>query len=265
MSLVFTVKTATYDTDEQPEITVVIPTRNISGLPIRNCIKSLELQTLAPSNTIIADYGSTTKKFNELMKDLEDFNCTVYRFITNEIWSLPIARNIGIRRATGKIVVTVDADLILEQDVLNTIVKQYKRDPNMFVVSSVCNLPSDKKLERAQLPRDFKTFRKRCTPRGGFGGVMSAPRSWWHQVRAFDERMKGWGAEDDDMWGRAVRDGRTLLNIQVLALPNTKVYHQWHRRSTPSSHAEWCQVNRMMFKRSKYAIIRNDENWGLWT
>lgn len=100
---------------------------------------------------------------------------------------------------------------------------------------------------------------------------MSATREWWHRVRAFDERMIGWGAEDNDMWKRAEADGRILLDIQTLGLPHAKVYHQWHPlpilietgQLSEEKFRELRRANKQIWKHDE-TIIRNDENWGLW-
>jgi len=264
-----TIKTLKNPSLTQPILTVVIPVRNIGGWRIRNCIRSLELQNLESFTTIITDYGSSTKDFEQLMSDLENFDCTVYRYSTDEAWSLSIARNIGIRRATGKIVVTVDSDLIFEPNVLSTIVGQHEKLENPFVISTVCNIYENVSLKNIHLPNDYIKFRN-CRQRPGKGGVMSAPRDWWHKVRGFDERMRGWGAEDDDMWTRAGRDERDLLNIQSLKLPNIRVYHQWHpipflirtKQMSKEKYKELWRINKNIWKGDK-TIIRNDENWGL--
>jgi len=203
------------------------------------------------------------------MRDLENFDCTVYRYPTKDFWSLSIARNMGIRRATGKIVVTVDSDLIFEPNVLSTIVEQHEKLENPFVVSTVCNIYENVSLKKIRLPDDYIKFRN-CRQRPGKGGVMSAPRNWWHKVRGFDERMRGWGAEDDDMWARAERDERDLFNIQSLKLPHIKVYHQWHsipflirtKQMSKEKYKELWRINKSIWKDNK-TIIRNDENWGL--
>jgi len=254
----------------QPILTVVIPTRDVARPLIRNCIRSLEIQSLELFTTIIVDYGSSTNKFNELMKDIENFDCTVYRYSTDEVWSLSIARNIGIRRATGEIIATVDADLILEPDVLSTIVEQHKKTKNAFIVSTVCNLHESMNLNEIHLPEDYTKLRN-CKPRPGRGGVTSASREWWHKVRAFDERMRGWGAEDNDIWKRAGTDDRNLLDIQTFGLPYTKVYHQWHPfpiliKTKQLSEKKFRELRRTNKKIWKYdeTVIRNDENWGRW-
>lgn len=254
----------------QPTLTVVIPTRNVAGSRIRNCVRSLELQSLKSFTTIISDYGSSANELNELMKDIENFDCTICRYSTDKVWSLSIARNIGIRRATGKIIVTVDADLILESNVLSMIMEQHGKIENSFIVSTVCDLHESVNLENICFPDDYEKF-KTCVPRIGFGGVMSASREWWHKVRAFDERMVGWGAEDNDMWRRAGADGRSLLDIQTLGLPYTKVYHQWHPfplliKTKQVSEKQFKELRRINKKIWKYdeTVIRNDENWGLW-
>jgi glycosyltransferase involved in cell wall biosynthesis len=260
-----TIENFTYSYSNQPALTVVIPVRNICGPRIRNCIRSLELQRLKNFTTVIADYGSSVRRFNKLLKDLKDFNCIIYRYPTNEIWSLSVARNIGIRRARGKIVATLDADLILEQNVLSILVKLYEEIENPLVVSTVCNLRKKTVLDKIRLPRDYDKFRMLCKPRSGIGGLMSAPLEWWHKVRGFEERMKGWGVEDDDLRKRAKIDGRKICNIQSLELPKIKVYHQWHPKySYPFEYGALWNANYRLFKDNVGIIIRNDENWGLW-
>lgn len=264
-----TIKTLKTPLLTQPMLTVVIPIRNTSGWRIRNCIRSLKIQSLESFTTIIADYGSSTKDFEQLMRDLENFDCSIYRCSTERVWSLSIARNMGIQRAMGKIVVTVDSDLIFEPNVLSTIVEQHGKLENPFVVSTVCNIYENVRLKKIRLPEDYVKFRN-CRQRPGRGGVMSAPRDWWHKVRGFDERMKGWGAEDDDMWARAGRDKRDLLDIQSLKLPNIKVYHQWHpipflirtKQISKEKYKELWRMNKNIWKGDE-TIIRNDEKWGL--
>ena len=264
-SRVETIENFTCSHSSQPMLTVVIPVRNIRGPRIRNCIRSLELQKLKNFTTIIADYGSSVEKFSKLLKDLENFNCIIYRYPTNEVWSLSVARNIGIRRARGKIVATLDADLILEPNVLSILVKLYEELENPLVVSCVCNLRKKTVLDKIRLPRDYDKFRMLCKPRSGIGGLMSAPLEWWYKVRGFEERMKGWGVEDDDLRKRAKKDGMKICNIQSLELPKTKVYHQWHPKYVyPIEYGGMWNQNYKIFKDSGDILIRNDESWGLW-
>lgn len=264
------VKTKEFKMGRKPILTAVIPVRNIWGTRIVNCLKSLRLQTLKFFDIIVSDYGSSDDAFKNLMKNLEPFRCTVYRCSTKAVWSLSIARNIGVRRATGKIVATIDADLILEPSVLEAVVNTHRRKPKSLVTNSVCDLNESVDLNQIEIPRDFEMLRENCEARFGVGGLMSAPRTWWFKVRGFDERMKGWGAEDDDLRKRANLDGRKHLDLQSLGLPQSRVFHQWHPKpwlvqseqlTEEQLHKLWIKNNRIFRRVDK--VLRNDKHWGI--
>lgn len=259
---------------KRPVLTIVIPIRNIYGSRIRNCLKSIQLQNLKFYDIIIADYGSSETNFNKLMEELKDIECTVYRCPTKAVWSLSIARNIGIRRAKGSIVMTLDADMILEPMVLGTLVNLYKDNKNYLVISTVRDLNKSVELNQIKLPKDYEMLRQESQYRHGVGGLMSAPRKWWHKVRGFDERMTGWGAEDDDLKKRAKSDGRTVINLQSLKHPKTMVFHQWHPKpwlvkSGQMSKKELdkrAKANLNLYRRAYLAsVFRNNGDWGIWS
>jgi len=252
-------------------LTVVIPVRNLHWMRLINCLKSIKLQTLKKPEIIISDYGSSKEAFKELMKAAKPFPCNVLRYPTKTVWSLSIARNMGIRRAHGSHVVTIDADLILEPKVLETVLSLHRKNHEALVVSMVRNLrPTN--LNNIKLPQDYNRLRKQCsTPRPGIGGLMSATRKWWHKVRGFDERMKGWGAEDDDIRKRAKLNGKTVIYLQHQKIPQTKVFHQWHpkpyliksKQITAKKYGELAAVNRKIY--SGYGtVIRNNASWGVY-
>lgn len=260
---------------EDCPLTIVIPIRGPywSKLLI-NCLKSIEIQTLEKSETIISDHGSSNESFKELMEAVSPFHCNVLRYPTKDVWSLSIARNIGIRRACGSHVVTLDADVILEPRVLETILDLLGKNSNSLIVSTMRNLnnPDDINLDNMKLPEDYNKIEEQSRPpRPGIGGLMLATRSWWHKVRGFDERMKGWGAEDDDLRKRAKRSGKTVIYLQNLNLPQTKVFHQWHPRAllvkskqlTSKDYHAFARANKRIFRGSG-TIIRNDASWGVY-
>lgn len=72
--------------------------------------------------------------------------------------------------------------------------------------------------------------------RVGQGAAMVVPKSWFREVRGFEEQYKVWGCEDNDLVFRAQWAGLT-----VDWLPNTYVAHQWHRRDWPTE-AQYQQV-----------------------
>lgn len=255
--------------DGKPNFTLVVPLRNRWGPRVRNCMRSIQLQTLKRIELIVSDYGSTTENHEKLMRTLEKFNCTVYYCPTKEVWSMSISRNLGIRRAKGTYIATTDVDCILQPNVVSNILDLHKQHPRCFIASLLCSIPK-MNLEEIGLPRDYDNLSRLCKyQRSGYGGLMSAPRDWWFKVRGFDERMKGWGAEDDDIWRRAINDGMKTLTLERLKIPGTRVFHQWHPNSVEAhkknlGETEYTRLynTNVRILRSDKSIIRNDETWG---
>ncbi len=118
-----------------PAFSITIPVRNRWGSRIRNCMKSLEIQTLQPLEIIVADYGSTEQGHEAIMKTLDDFDCSVYYYRTDEVWSLALARNMGIRRSNAQCrnIAVIDADLILEPRVIEVLSQAHASRPRSYI------------------------------------------------------------------------------------------------------------------------------------
>ena len=248
---------------DPPVFSVVIPLRDRWGTRLRNCVESIVNQTLQPLEIIVADYGSTEKGHGEIMRTLDDFDCTVYYYPTDEIWNLSRARNMGIRRSQCENVAVVDADLILEPRVMEVLSQAHASRPRSYISCFIrMLLPKvwhhfndffknrvaggqsradviqeyrklyprpDEIPDDFQLPQDFAKLKNMgFWASAGWGGLASAPRDWFFKVRGFDERMKFWGSEDGDLWKRAGLDGLDCYRINDLEEANTEVYHQWH-------------------------------------
>lgn len=252
---------------KHPRYSVVIPVRDRYNFHLFKCLESLQQQTLPGVEVIISDYGSK-RAYTDILKFLKPFDVTVYYCPTRAIWSTSVARNMGIRRAlsglTSGLILVIDSDLVLESKTLEALYDCHLHHPNSLVVSKLCYLP---RLGVFNLPEDLKYLRsvgKYSAP--GVGAVMSAPKKWWYKVRGFDERMRGWGGPDTDLWKRAKLDG-----IKRIVLPNIEgasvIYHQYHPptkfKRRMGIYYLLYRINRFIWRFDK-SIIRNNENWGVW-
>lgn len=258
--------------NRDPVFTVVVPVRDRWGVRLRNCVKSIALQSIQPLEIIIADYGSSSEGHAGIMETVEPFDCTVYYYPTDKVWSLSIARNMGIRRANTntEYVVVIDADLILGQGVIEALLLTHQSDPNSYI-SCFIHMLKATVLHELEFPDAFVSLKEiDFWPSAGWGGLISATKSWYFKVRGFDERMRFWGCEDGDLWKRAGLDGMNRLRVNDLNLPNTEVYHQWHDDclSWDQSKLNRKQQRQIAWNREIYekdlSIIRNNEKWGLW-
>jgi len=266
-----TVETIQTHDVEDPAYSIIIPTRDRYGHTLRNCLKSVELQTLQPLELIVVDYGSTEENHAKLMSLLPD--CTVYRCKTDAPWSLSVARNIGLRRATARTSCALDADLIMEPRVLEVAHQIHSAHPRVYMSSHVILLdPAALSPAKLTLPQGYKQLAQArwAYLTEGWGGFVSAPTEWWHECRGFDERFTVWGWEDVDMWKRAARAGMSRRRIISASEEGTAIYHL-HHPSIPldaqktgdreimaviKQNERWTKVTK--------GVRRNDENWGRW-
>lgn len=196
----------------------------------------------------------------------KEFGATTYYISSADYWSLSIARNIGLRRASGKYATTLDIDCIIEPEVMATVLDFHLKYPNSLILNRPCDLP-EINLEDIKLPRDYSKLNDLCTyKRLGYGCLMSASKEWWFKCRGFDERLKIWGGEDDDMMNRAKRDNMKIIMLDTLKIPQTRNIHQWHpTKNLRVKASDWTfykftQVKLAVLKEE--SIIRNDEGWG---
>lgn len=110
-----------WQTEQSPEISVVVPTYNRTSLLLR-CLSSLESQTLDPElyEVVVVDDGSENGTSEAVAGFLHESRITV-RYVLLEHGGPAKARNRGIERAVGAIVAFTDDDCIADQDWLKNI------------------------------------------------------------------------------------------------------------------------------------------------
>ena len=85
-----------------------------------------------------------------------------------------------------------------------------------------------------------------------------AKRSFFFDVRGYDEKFVFWGAEDVDMSRRAVRFGLEPIWVEE----QTSMLHQWHatlRKQRPFLKF----LNDARYHLTKYQVRKNSSRWGL--
>jgi len=253
-----------------PLITISIPVKDIHGPRIRNCVKSIELQHFDDYEIIIGDYGSNPENQRKLIESIKETPCSIYHKPNTDVWSLSAARNMGIRRAKGEYAITLDADCILDVNVLSSIVNILKDNENSLITSEVYDLP-EMDLNQINLPDSYDVLHKTAKKiRRGRGALIGTTRKWWHKVRGFDERIKIWGGDENDLIKRAKNDGLIIKCLNDMDLERTVVFHQWHQSSKERYIQElgekefisYRRANRRIWRKDS-TIIRNNESWGL--
>lgn len=95
------------DAKTQPLVSFIIPTYNLPIVMLRECVESITSLSLSVSEReiIVIDDGSDFSPVNELMEIAPDII-----FIRQPNGGVSVARNMGLKMATGKFVQFVDGD-----------------------------------------------------------------------------------------------------------------------------------------------------------
>ena len=126
----------------QPSVSIIIPTRN-RPRDLTDAIRTIFTQTVLPAEIVIVDQSETDESrqvVNRLYNQASECVRTTTRIV--HIWNktlagLTIARNCGIDKATGDIVLFLDDDVLLESEFLSELLGVYEQYPDVVGVSGV--------------------------------------------------------------------------------------------------------------------------------
>ena len=194
-------------------LSVVVPTRNEAD-NIGRCVESIRSNTVQPHEILVVDGLSTDSTFG-IAKSL---GVEVHH---NPARHAAGARNVGIREATGDVVVFTDADCVPRSDWLAEIRRAFETDAELTGLGGpiVASVPRTR-IERffgnvflqeiMPFPQETLLIRRRVF-RGAFlTGNCSYRRDLLLSLGGFDEWF-GNNAEDIDLFWRAIDSGAKLL------------------------------------------------------
>lgn len=143
---------------------VVIITRNRAKSLI-NCLRSIEKQSVLPSEVIVVDNASSdgTKKVAE--KFTKTLNI---RYLYQPIVSIPISRNAGLEKAKGEIILSLDDDCIASKNWVKNVIKAHQKYPKAVAIQgNTKSIPKDKIYSIIlQHHRDFRIKRSKLNSGG---------------------------------------------------------------------------------------------------
>jgi glycosyltransferase involved in cell wall biosynthesis len=256
-------------------LAVVIPIRDRAGRCLQNALHSLTWQsTGSPQQIFVVSHGSCVGINEELSVSCNEVGAALLTIGSPEQpWNKPLALNVGIRATSSKVpfIVVMDADMILAPDFLEVVVSRLKRDPPALVLCRISDLPKHVVLPNssAELLESFDYLRRQTTlrPHYGTGAVQAAVRSFFFEVRGYDEDFKWWGAMDGDMVQRAKLAGLQIEWIE----DRTAMLHQWHPRKymvlndygkITQAREAWDNNHKLLRERAR-TLLRNPNEWGI--
>ena len=194
-------------------ISVVVPSKNRPAEIVR-MLRSLRSQPTQPCEVIVVD--QSTPRY-----DIPSFPGLVHVHDPG-LSGLTAARNCGVDRARGDVVLFFDDDVLLESDCVGEIADLFQRRPDVVGAQCAIRNPDDDEPPRLWnlSTRIFEHgfFDSRPMRRGGdsvprlIDGLGSAYRRSLFDRERFDERLTGYClAEDWDFTKRAGRHGRLII------------------------------------------------------
>ena len=115
----------------EPKISVIVPIYNVEKY-LKQCLDSVLNQSLKEIEIILVDDGSTDKS-KEIISDCENkFPNVISIRLQNK--GVSVARNIGLKKATGKYVLYLDSDDFLEDECLDILYKTAEREKSNIII-----------------------------------------------------------------------------------------------------------------------------------
>lgn len=230
-------------------VTLLISTYNWEDA-LRLCLSSASIQTVAPSEIVIADDGSR----EETRKLIDEFR-TILKVPIVHVWQedngfrLAAIRNKAIAQATGDYIIQIDGDVIMErhfiqdhielmekgsficgsrtklgQIVTSRLIKEVSLKPNVseLTASFVLNSFRSKTLRSFLINRYAKTISHMR------GCNMAFWRDEFIAVNGYNEDLREWGHEDTELVYRLYFSGVNKKSLKMGGI----VYHLWHKEAS---------------------------------
>jgi len=181
-----------------PKVSVVVPCYNL-GRYLDEAVGSVLAQTFTDCEILVVNDGSTDPDTNRL---LAGYRRDRTRVIESENRGLSGARNRGIREARGAYVCALDADDLLEPEMLEKSVRALDAQPDVSFVSHWLRAFGDEAWDWTPERCDFPALLDSNT----VNGAALVRREALLEVGLFDESMRD-GCEDWDLWITMVERG----------------------------------------------------------
>lgn len=194
----------------KPLVSLIIPTKN-SGLFLENTLKSIKNQTYTPIETILVDGNSQDNTLNLAKK----YKTIVYQYnpkVPKGFFDAPHRRNYGVKKAKGKYVYYLDADMELPKELIKEAVELCEKIYDALI------LPEDSFGEGVWARA--KNLERRCYWEDD---TIEAPRffkkSVWQKVGGLDESLGG-GGDDWDMHQKLLETGYKVGRTKAIVRHN---------------------------------------------
>lgn len=140
------------------KVSIIIPVYNVEKY-IKDCLNSVILQTYNNIEIIVIDDGSTDRSYTICEEFLNQTDkLKIYSTQNNGV---SMARNLGIKIATGKYIVFLDSDDLIEKNMIEKLVENMKKYNVDMVACNYFYMYKDKNI-LAKFPENMLISNEQC-------------------------------------------------------------------------------------------------------
>ena len=211
-------------------------------------LRSIEGQITLPYEVIIADDGSTndTKEVVTSFQEKSDIR-VIHSWQEDSGFRAVKSRNKAIAKATGKYIILIDGDMILDPEFINDHINNTQS--GYFVQGSRVLLTQDKtkqtldkqKINFSLLSNGLQNRKNAfhsnilsklfSNKRNYLRGIRTCNMAFYKQdcinINGFNNEFEGWGREDSEFIMRLLNSGINRKNVRFNAIQ----FHLWHNEN----------------------------------
>ena len=201
------------------KVSVIVPVYNVLPCYIEEALDSALASTYQNKEIIVVNDGSTSK---ETLSFLKNYNNPKVKIINQINMGLAEARNTGIKNATGKYILPLDADDKIEPTYIEKAVKIIDSKKKIGIVYCEADMfgAINKKWD---LPK-FKI--KKMLKHNCIFCTALFRKSDWEKVGGYKRIMK-YGWEDYEFWLSLIE-----LNLKVYRIPEVLFHYRQHEKTS---------------------------------
>ena len=233
-------------------------------------LKSVEIQSVSPSEVIIADDGSDDRTMELINNYSVQSNLTIiHSFQKDKGFRASKSRNKAIARSNGDYIILIDGDMILHPEFIKD--HAINSELGFFVQGNrvlLSHSKTSKIIENQKINLSFIDFglknrknsihsnllsRYFSVKRNHLKGIKTCNLAFFKKdciaINGFNNDFEGWGREDSEFVVRLMNSGINRKNIYFNAIQ----YHLWHNENSRES----LEKNTLMLEEA----ISNRSSW----